>query len=76
MLLEKLKAKQKDLGLNDKLFAQELGCSEKMWYFTRTAQRGISRKVLSGTVKRFPELIPDVLVFLGEYADCPEEVAS
>lgn len=65
MLLENLIERQAQLGLNDGAFAQEIGVSRSLWVRTRQRHKPISMKILTGIYKRFPDMIPDVLLFLG-----------
>lgn len=76
MLLEKLIRKQQELGMSDRRFAKELGVSRALWQFTKTGQNQIGIKMLSGIRRRFPELMPDILIFLDTEASKPAKVAS
>lgn len=69
MLLEKLIERQRRFGLTDGDFAAELGISRQLWQFTRTGRVRIGQKILAGTCRRFPDLIPEVLYFLGNDAN-------
>ncbi len=64
MLLETLLQKQRDLGLTDAQFAAELQLSRPFWTNVRKENRRITVAVLRATLKRFPELEPEVLDFL------------
>lgn len=63
-LVEKLKTRQG--VLSDQLFGEKLGISKQLWQMLRTGERQIPRPlVLKGIAKAYPELAPDVLIFLG-----------
>jgi len=64
MLKEKLKEIQTRKGLSDYKFADKLGVSHQLWQMTRTGKREIGQAVLQGTMKAYPELDRDVLLFL------------
>jgi len=64
MLLQTLKEKQRAEHLTDGGFAERLGISRQMWQFIREGRRGIGEKLLRGIIQAYPELIPDVLIFL------------
>lgn len=62
MLIKKLKSKQGNIS--DLEFARTLGISRQLWQMIRTGERGIGVALLSGTVRAYPDLIPDVFLFL------------
>lgn len=76
MLLQKLTDKQKKLEMTDAVFAAKLGVSRQLWQFTRTERMPIGQKVIAGTCRAFPEMIPDVLIFLGKDVSIPTSAAS
>ena len=67
MLLEKLKQKQGNQ--NDYQFAGKLGVSHQLWQMTRTGKRDIGLVILRASLKAFPNLGRDILVFLANDAD-------
>ncbi|MGD8228065.1 MAG: hypothetical protein PVI20_09810 [Desulfobacteraceae bacterium] len=64
MLIDKLKEKQAVEKLSDEAFARMLGISRQHWQFIKGGQRKIADKVIRGTLKQFPDLTKEVLVFL------------
>lgn len=66
MLIEALIQKQRELGMQDVHFAQELGFSRTFWNRVKNGKRGVTVAVLRAVLRRFPELEPDVLAFLQE----------
>jgi len=68
-LIEKLKEKQTKERLSDYGFADKLSVSHQLWQMTRTGKREIGLAVLQGTIRAYPELDRDVLIFLGGDVD-------
>ena len=65
-LENKLKARQDKERLSDHKFADKLGISYQLWQMTRTGKRAIPRPpILTGIAEVYPELAPDVLIYLG-----------
>lgn len=64
MLLHSLIKKQREKGLSHTEFAQSLGISRALWDLVRTGKRGFGEKTLSGIVRSYPELVPELLSFL------------
>lgn len=64
MLKDKLKEIQTREDLSDYKFADKLGVSHQLWQMTRTGKREIGLAVLQGTIRVYPELSRDVLLFL------------
>lgn len=65
-LEDKLKEKQRQEGLSDHKFAKKLSISYQLWNFIRTGKRQIPRSpIFRGIGQAYPELAPDVLIFLG-----------
>ena len=50
--------------IRDGKFAKKLGVSRSMWYAIKNCDRDVGLPLLTGTVKNYPELIPDVINFL------------
>jgi len=53
---------------SDYAFIQEFQVTRSLWSMTRTGKRPISLSILKATVKTYPELIPDVILFLSDGA--------
>lgn len=64
--LDRLVARQREMGLTDGEFACELGVQRVLWQKTRSRQCAVGLKVLAGAVRRFPDLGESVLEFLKE----------
>lgn len=64
LLLSLLIKKQEAENLSHTEFAQSLGISRALWDLVRTGKRGFGEKTLSGIVRSYPELIPELLIFL------------
>lgn len=64
MLLDELKRKQNDTTLSDEKFARLLGISRQHWQFIKNGQRKLSDKVIRGTLRQYPDLDKEVLMFL------------
>jgi transcriptional regulator with XRE-family HTH domain len=73
-LVETLKAKQEELGLDDRDFAGRLGISRPAWSMIRTGQRQPGEKVLAGVMRAFPSLGEDCLVYLRDRSGVSENV--
>jgi len=76
MLLEKLVEKQSQSKLGDEAFAGKLGISRSYWINIKAGRMNIGISLLSGAVKAFPELQPEVLIFLSQNVNLPTENAS
>lgn len=63
-LIEKLREIQTREGLSDYKFADKLGVSHQLWQMTRTDKREIGLTILQGTLRAYPELSREVLLFL------------
>ena len=65
-LIDKLRERQDKEGLSDQKFGGKLGISKELWRLVRTGERQIPRPViLKGIARAYPELVQDVLFFLG-----------
>lgn len=64
MLIHSLIEKQQAQQLSNTQFARRLGISRALWDLVRTGKRGFGERTLSGIVRAYPELIPEVLLFL------------
>lgn len=64
-LVKDVVAIQESRDWSDAEMAGQLDVSTSLWNKTRRGQRPLSEAVLSGIVKAFPQLQPDVLIFLG-----------
>jgi len=64
MLVKSLIEKQRSEHLSHTRFAQKLGISQAFWTLIRTGKRSFGEKTLSGIVRAYPELIPELLLFL------------
>ena len=60
-IVEKIRAKQEEQGLNDSAFALKVGISRVAWYYIRTGRNKPSQEVFSKIVRAFPELSRDIL---------------
>lgn len=63
MLIHSLIEKQRAEHLSNTEFAQRLGISRALWDLVRTGKRGFGEKTLSGIVRAYPDLIPELLLF-------------
>jgi hypothetical protein len=63
-LVEKLIARQHRMGVNDGPFAEMLGVSRTTWVQTRNRRIPLRYVVAEGAINAFPDMIPDVLIFL------------
>jgi transcriptional regulator with XRE-family HTH domain len=63
-LLDKLKEKQEQLGLNDVAFAERLGVSRTLWAFVKSGERVPGQKFLQAVMAAFPELKLDVFNYM------------
>ena len=77
-LLSKLRLRQVGECMSDRQFAGKLGISHQLWQMTRTGKRDIGLVLLRATVKAYPILNQDVLLFLAGpgYAIKPDETAQ
>jgi len=64
MLFQKLLDKQEQLGLSDREFANLLKIPRSTWQLTRTGVRPMGRRVAIAAMQTFPDLAPDVALFL------------
>lgn len=64
MLIESLIEKQQAEHLSNTEFARRLGVSRALWDLVRTGKRGFGERMLSGIVHAYPELTPELLLFL------------
>lgn len=64
MLLERLVAKQTELGLSDVEFARLLDIPRSTWQLTRTRVKPIMWRVAVAAVRSFPEMAEDAALFL------------
>lgn len=64
MLIHSLIEKQRAENLSNAEFARRLGISRALWDLVRTGKRGFGERTLSGIVCAYPELIPELLLFL------------
>jgi transcriptional regulator with XRE-family HTH domain len=65
-LIEKLKAKQKALGMSDKKFAKSLGISRQMWIWLKDGVREPGEGVLKKICANYPEFTPDALSIIAQ----------
>lgn len=63
-LVDTLKAKQAQSGMDDEAFAAKIGVSRPAWSMVRAGKRQMGDKVLSGVMKAFPSLSDDCLAYL------------
>lgn len=75
-LIEKLKEIQAREGLSDYKFADKLGISHQLWQMTRTGKREIGLTILQATMKAYPGLSGDVLVFLSSDVELSSHVGD
>lgn len=64
MLLERLVAKQEELGFSDIEFARLLDIPRSTWQLTRTRVKPVMWRVAVAAVRRFPEMADDAGLFL------------
>ena len=64
MLIDKLKAKQQEMGLNDVQFADKLGVPRSTWRHAKVGIRRPSRKLVLGAMRQFPDLASLCVSFL------------
>jgi len=64
MLLERLIAKQTELGVSDSEFARILEIPRSTWQLTRTRVKPVMWRVVVAAVRRFPEMAEDATLFL------------
>jgi len=63
-IIEKLKAKQKELGISDIAFAKQIGISRPLWALVKTGKRGPGMKFIKAVMSTFPELSLDVMNYM------------
>ena len=63
-LIETLRRKQLDLGLNDARFSEMIGVSRPTWWLIRNGQRNPGVRVLRGALREFPEFGPAVYDYI------------
>ena len=64
MLLDKIIAKQRELGIKDGQFAKRLGVPRSTWQLTRSRRVPLGSRVAKAAQTAFPELTADTLIFL------------
>ena len=64
MLFQRLLDRQRQLRLSDRQFANLLGIPRSTWQLTRTGVRPVGRRVAVAALQTFPDLAPDVALFL------------
>jgi len=65
-IIKKLSQRQEQLALTDLEFSKRLGISRALWSMTRKGEKRVGQKLITGIMKAFPDLIPDVLKYLQE----------
>jgi len=66
LITQKLKAKQRELGLADKAFAEKIGISRPLWALIKSGKREPKLKIVKGVVRVFPEFTVDIMAWLRE----------
>ena len=65
-LIAKLEQKRIEEGSNHKKFAKKINMSSSLWQMSRYDKRNTPKPpVLVAIAKNYPDLIPDLLMFLG-----------
>lgn len=64
MLRERLIARQRELGLSDREFAQLLGVPRSTWQLTRAGRKRVGPRIARAIIKAFPDLAPEAISFL------------
>ena len=64
-IVEDARRRQIDGHLSNTAFAAALGVSENLWVKLKAGQRGPGTKFLEGLARRYPEMTPDIRLFLG-----------
>lgn len=73
-LVDTLKAKQDELGLDDVEFASRIGITRPAWSMIRSGVRQPGEKTLSGVMRAFPRLTDDCLAYLRDRSALPKNV--
>lgn len=68
-LVAALTDRQAKAGEPDKLFARRLGLSRQAWQKIRTRECGLGSRSLAGIVRAYPELTPEVHIYLSTTAN-------
>ena len=63
-LLSDLRWIQYSQHLTDAGMAEKLGCTRQLYQMTRTYKIPLGLKILRGSIKAFPRLLPDAMYFL------------
>jgi predicted transcriptional regulator len=74
-IVERLKGKQKELGMSDVAFAAKLGISRQLWNFIKTGKREPGFKFLKAVMRELPELTVDVMSAMKEPVSSKKEPA-
>lgn len=73
MLLDVLKKRQRELGLNDVQFAAKLQIPRATWTNTKLGYKRIGERVITAALHAFPDLGPEIIIFLRENAPTGNE---